>query len=129
MTVNFAMERDDPTRYCKIFVRGEGTRENLLDLVAEVVGVEAAERSSVVTRTLWIGVRKNDEFDVTCSGDFLFWPFLVEVQGNAHAEHHDLVRAIGHLLEGLWSAAFDAIAACDFEDELPHRGGLGRNCG
>jgi hypothetical protein len=33
------------------------------------------------------------------------------------------VAQIGRLLEALWAGGWRAVAACEFEDELPRRGG------
>jgi uncharacterized protein (DUF2267 family) len=38
----------------------------------------------------------------------------------------DVVEAVTAVLEALWRDRFKAVAACDFEDELPARGGIGR---
>ncbi|WP_212728970.1 hypothetical protein [Streptomyces sp. V17-9] len=59
------------------------------------------------------------------SSDFLQWPTVLECE--AHAGTPDeVVQAITAVLEALWRGGFKAVAACDFEDELPARGGIDR---
>ncbi|MEW2181546.1 hypothetical protein AB0890_35170 [Streptomyces sp. NPDC005406] len=57
--------------------------------------------------------------------DFLEWPTVLECEahGGAPAE---VVQAVAAVLEALWRDGFKALAACDFEDELPARGGIDR---
>ncbi|MGW3940341.1 hypothetical protein [Streptomyces phaeochromogenes] len=37
-----------------------------------------------------------------------------------------LVEAVSRVLKAVWNRGLDAVAACDFEDELPDLGGLPR---
>ncbi|WP_446697083.1 hypothetical protein [Streptomyces mutabilis] len=38
----------------------------------------------------------------------------------------EVVQAVTVVLEALWRGGFKAVATCDFEDELPARGGIER---
>ncbi|MGW7660782.1 hypothetical protein [Streptomyces sp. NPDC054756] len=57
--------------------------------------------------------------------DFLEWPTVLECEayGGTPAE---VVQAVAAVLEALWRGGFKALVACDFEDELPARGGMDR---
>ncbi|MEV6809775.1 hypothetical protein [Streptomyces sp. NPDC051132] len=57
--------------------------------------------------------------------DFLEWPTVLECQASAGAPA-EAVQAVTAILEALWRSGFKAVAACDFEDELPARGGIDR---
>ncbi|MFG2566313.1 hypothetical protein ACGFR6_12840 [Streptomyces sp. NPDC048567] len=57
--------------------------------------------------------------------DFMEWPTVLECAATAGAPA-EVVKAITSLLETLWHEGFKAVAACDFEDELPARGGMDR---
>ncbi|WP_331741505.1 hypothetical protein OG338_29540 (plasmid) [Streptomyces sp. NBC_00726] len=57
--------------------------------------------------------------------DFMEWPTVLECAATAGAPA-EVVKAVTSLLETLWHEGFKAIAACDFEDELPARGGMDR---
>ncbi|MFE5263123.1 hypothetical protein [Streptomyces coelicoflavus] len=57
--------------------------------------------------------------------DFLQWPTVLECEAPAGTPA-EVVQAVTSVLEALWHGGFKAVAACDFEDELPARGGIGR---
>lgn len=57
--------------------------------------------------------------------DFLQWPTVLECEAPAGAPA-EVVQAVTTVLEALWRGGFKAVAACDFEDELPARGGIDR---
>ena len=57
--------------------------------------------------------------------DFLQWPTVLECEAPAGAPD-EVVQAVTTVLEALWDGGFKAVAACDFEDELPAHGGIGR---
>ncbi|MGW7340014.1 hypothetical protein [Streptomyces sp. NPDC054808] len=57
--------------------------------------------------------------------DFLQWPTVLECEALAGAPD-EVVQAVTAVLEALWRGGFKAVAACDFEDELPARGGADR---
>ncbi|XQE81766.1 hypothetical protein ACN24L_26355 [Streptomyces microflavus] len=50
---------------------------------------------------------------------FLGWPIVLECEASAETTPHDVVTAICNTLQTLWERGIPAIAACDFEDELP----------
>ncbi|MEU5757010.1 hypothetical protein [Streptomyces sp. NPDC047829] len=56
--------------------------------------------------------------------DFLQWPTVLECEAPAGAPPEEVVQAVTAVLEALWRGGFKAVAACDFEDELPARGGI-----
>ncbi|MFF9378825.1 hypothetical protein ACF1BB_30425 [Streptomyces griseoluteus] len=57
--------------------------------------------------------------------DFLQWPTVLECEAPAGTPD-EVVQAVTAVLEALWRGGFKAVAACDFEDELPARGGINR---
>ncbi|MEU6104471.1 hypothetical protein [Streptomyces flaveolus] len=57
--------------------------------------------------------------------DFLQWPTLLECEAHAGTPA-EVVQAVASVLEALWRGGFKAVATCDFEDELPARGGIDR---
>ncbi|MEU0851501.1 hypothetical protein ABZ387_26595 [Streptomyces flaveolus] len=57
--------------------------------------------------------------------DFLQWPTVLECEAHA-GKRAEVVQAVAAVLEALWGGGFKAVAACDFEDELPARGGTDR---
>ncbi|MBQ0891349.1 hypothetical protein KBZ94_41705 [Streptomyces sp. RM72] len=57
--------------------------------------------------------------------DFLEWPTVLECEAS-EGTRAEVVQAVTAVLEALWHGGFKAVAACDFEDELPARGGIDR---
>ncbi|MGV9279805.1 hypothetical protein [Streptomyces sp. NPDC003730] len=57
--------------------------------------------------------------------DFLQWPTVLECEAPAGTPD-EMVQAVTAVLEALWRGGFKAVATCDFEDELPARGGIDR---
>ncbi|MCG8970207.1 hypothetical protein [Streptomyces sp. CL12-4] len=57
--------------------------------------------------------------------DFLQWPTVLECEATDGTPAEE-VQAVTTVLEALWRGGFKAVAACDFEDELPTRGGIDR---
>ncbi|GAA2572984.1 MULTISPECIES: hypothetical protein [Streptomyces] len=57
--------------------------------------------------------------------DFLEWPTVLECEALAGTPA-EVVQAVTVVLEALWCGGFKAVAACDFEAELPARGGAAR---
>ncbi|WP_351234283.1 hypothetical protein [Streptomyces sp. NPDC002133] len=58
--------------------------------------------------------------------DFLEWPTVLECEAPTGAQPGAVVAAVTTVLECLWSVGCKAVAACDFEDELPAGGGIAR---
>lgn len=58
--------------------------------------------------------------------DFLQWPTVLECEATAGAPAEEVVQAVAAVLGALWRGGFKAVAACDFEDELPAHGGIDR---
>jgi hypothetical protein len=57
--------------------------------------------------------------------DFLEWPTLLECEASSAAPA-EVREAVAIVLEALWRGGFKAVAACDFEDDLPACGGRER---
>jgi hypothetical protein len=57
--------------------------------------------------------------------DFLEWQIVLECEAPS-GEPADVVAAVTAVLETLWRGGFEAVTACDFEDDLPARGGRER---
>ncbi|GHG08870.1 hypothetical protein ACFFSH_14255 [Streptomyces filamentosus] len=58
--------------------------------------------------------------------DFLQWPTVLECEAVPGAAPAEVTGAVAGLLRTPWDIGFKALAACDFEDELPENGGSAR---
>jgi hypothetical protein len=111
--------------YCKIFVNGAPTREDLLQLVARTVG-GTIEFHTAIAAGAEIYVAHNDEDDALRARDpdgFVFYPHYLDVTAEPGQTPSAQITLVATLLEAFWAAKLDAVAACDFEEELPRRGG------
>jgi hypothetical protein len=110
---------------CKIFVDGSLTCLELLNQVARLL-TGTVEDSTISNNWGEIDVRRNDEFDETLRTQFpdgfLYFPFMLEVYPRPAAEA-EARRAVARILEDLWAQQMPAVAACDYENDLPHGGG------
>jgi hypothetical protein len=112
--------------YCKIFVRNAVPDDVEVGLSA-VLGSPFAF-DDLELANLRVEVRRNPDHGdprITAT-DFVVWPVQVELVATSGEAGPAMVATTTAVLEHLWSAGHDAIAACDYEDELPWSGGIRR---
>jgi hypothetical protein len=91
------------------------------------LGVDFVAKTATMDRTLLEVLRNDDGLPLEQSGDdFVRWPVLVEVESPEGIDRGRVVWLTGRLLEILWRNDYEAVASCEFEDELPQDGGIGR---
>ncbi|GAB3754830.1 hypothetical protein [Microlunatus parietis] len=71
-----------------------------------------------------LDVLRNPDTDAGYS--FLGWPILIEIAAENDADNESIVGTTSSILKTMWDAGIPTVAACDYEDELPWRGGIGR---
>jgi len=112
---------------CKIFVDGAPDVSELNVWLADLVGGEITD-GSVQADGIEMIVAENDEADERAKTEprrgFLFFDHLVEVYFAASAAHDRRVLEVSRSLEYLWGRGLPAVAACDYEDELPRGAGV-----
>lgn len=115
--------------FCEIFVDGPASCAALLELVANRL-TGRVDGSSVLSDFATIDVRRNGHADEALKADlpdgFIHFPYLLEIDPQPGAIRASYVAMIGALLEELWQRGNQAVAACDFEGELPRNGGYPR---
>jgi len=116
--------------YCKISVDGVATREELAAALAESTGGKldsSLPSSEIATSWATIDVVRNSDYEASRRNEwpdgFLFFPYFVEIYIGPGADLEGYRRNVGKLLQALWDRGLKAVAACDFEDQLPMRGG------
>jgi hypothetical protein len=57
---------------------------------------------------------------------FILWPALVELDTGEDEVTSVIVELTARLLTALWDDGQPAVAACDYEDQLPWSGGIAR---
>lgn len=112
-----------PGRYdfCKMFVRSDSTATVLAEVMSVLDG--RVERRSVTLPGAVVDVLSNPDSAGVEATDFLFWPVLVEVESDGSSA---VVGLTARILTHLWDRGLATVAACDYEDELPWRGGIDR---
>jgi hypothetical protein len=118
---------DAPDLLCEIFVDTILARSHLLRLLGELASGSIND-STISSDWAKIQVRRNPDRDEVRKNDkregFLFYPYSVEVDPADFVTREQYVSGVAVLLDGLWKAGCPAVAACDFEDELPRGGGI-----
>ncbi|MEU0237360.1 hypothetical protein ABZ234_06675 [Nocardiopsis sp. NPDC006198] len=115
------------TLYCKIFV-AKADRNSVKNVVSSVFNV-SFDRNITKTPDPLVEVLRNEDSagNGSFSEDFLYWPVLVELELEDHSLLPLLTDQVSRLLSSLWKASLPAVAACDFEDQLPWNGGIRRD--
>ncbi|MGW3346312.1 hypothetical protein ACWDA3_23635 [Nonomuraea rubra] len=112
----------DKYRYCKIFTTAP--EAYLKTQLAILLGGEF-DRHAMDLADLVVEVRRNPDahIDTTAVAEFLSWPFLIELEEENGATSA-MVESVSAIIRTLWAAGHKAVAASDFEDELPWKGGI-----
>jgi hypothetical protein len=116
--------------FCKTFVKGADT-QTIIVLLRELLGGEVSWDSLVLPGFI-VDVLPNPDVTFASddgsddSDDFVLWPVLVEVGPADPDDERAIVAMMQRILPALWDAGYPAVAACDFEDELPWDGGIRR---
>lgn len=115
--------------YCKIYVATDAPRAELAAALATALSdaVAGPGRETIHTPDAALDIVANDEFDERRRRDFpdgfLHFRYAVEVYPRADASHEAVRQFVARLLEYVWARGIPAVAACDYEDELPFGGG------
>ena len=115
---------------CTIYVDTEMSIGDLAKLLADFQGGDWSGLTlskTVKVPGCEIEVRKNPDNDPNGRADFpdgfLFFPYVLEFYPDPGIGREDNVSRVGKILSLLWSKGWPALAACDYEDELPCGGG------
>ena len=83
-------------------------------------------RRSMFLASLVVDVRRNSDAAGTADpgDDFVRWPVWVELEAAAEDSERVMGVTAAKVLQALWDVGCSAVAACDFEDELPWSGGI-----
>ena len=113
--------------YCKIFA-AKANEGEISEVTLSTLGVQS-QGKSIEVNDLLIEVRRNPDSrgDKNFDEDFLYWPTLVELELQDHSQLAMLTEKVTLLLHSLWGESIPAVAACNFEDQLPWGGGMRRD--
>ncbi|MET8703305.1 hypothetical protein ACFVUH_30445 [Kitasatospora sp. NPDC058032] len=108
--------------FCRIFVDG-GLRQTRVLLEAATGG--RFDDGVLELPDAVVEVRRNEDA-APGAEEFLWWPVTVEIDLPPGPAPGGVVELVARILRALDGAGRPAVAACDFEDELPWRGGIAR---
>ena len=115
---------------CKIFLEAGLAEPGLAELLSEGASTEVSPGPSSLLIRNEIGeleLRRNDDRDRASAQEFpdgfLHFRSIIEFYPRTTATRDDEVNYIARLLDRLWSSRVPAVASCDYEGDLPHRGG------
>lgn len=112
--------------YCKIFIDTDEEREKVLNSIKDIVS-GAIERWTIISASMEIDLRKNEDFNkveiARKEDDFIYSRYYLDIEPKKNIEQEEYIFKIATLLENLWSIGYKAVTSCDFENELPRKGG------
>lgn len=119
---------DDIDSNCKIFVDADISRSDLVNVVIEIIGGVLVGLDLVRNQYVEVYVDDNEDrtfhTDNTARAPFLASRYYLEVDAvGDRVRLSQVVENVSRLLEGLWIRGFGAVAASDYEESLPRRGG------
>jgi hypothetical protein len=116
------IECDNMDLFCRINAQAETPFQEFVEFIARCVG-GSSHLNAVRGKTLDISVFENDDFDTKLSSTgndrWLHFRYTLEIDPIEGISPGDYVAAIATLLKLLWSSQMDAVASCDFEEQLP----------
>ncbi|MEU6523938.1 hypothetical protein ABZ892_14220 [Streptomyces sp. NPDC046924] len=113
---------DDIDTYCKVFLQGVDPSE-AGEKISSLLGEETREHLWRISHAE-VEVRRNP--DAGAAADFIGWPTVIEVETEPDTPGDSVVALVSGILTTLWESGVPAVAACDFEEMLPWRGGIDR---
>ncbi len=111
---------------CEVYVDAPLPLPDMQEWLARTLGGVASGRREVSSGALRMAVVEVDEADEAAAAEpdgFTFYPLMLEIDPARSTPRTVYVAAVGSLLQALWASGWRAVAACDFEDELPYSGG------
>ena len=113
--------------YCKLYVDTDLEIEQLKDKITSIVSGEKQLFRTIVTTYGEIDVNKNEDFDdekrELVPDGFIYSKYYLDIEPKEDIGQQDYISSIGDLLKSLWGSGLKSVAACDFEEELPQKGG------
>lgn len=119
----------DPRLYCKMYVDADDISQ--MELHSHLVRCLGDRVNSVGQRSIdgalfSIDVMRNEDFDSVRRKEpdgFVYFRYYLDVDAVPGQQLAEQVALVTQILECFWAQGYAAVAAADFEDELPHRGG------
>lgn len=112
--------------FTKIFLDTDYEKTSVVEMVSKIVD-GSVTGSTIETEQAEIFIFNNGDFSEEKrnqgSDAFLYYRYSLDIEPIEDADERKYIGEISKLLTELWGSGFKAIASCDFEDELPRKGG------
>jgi hypothetical protein len=111
--------------YCKIFLDCDLNRDQLIQIIVTLIGGRI-ESETILNDYCEIDIEENEDFhDIRRYENpdgFLYYPYYLDI-APVEEVFSSYLEAISRILKNFWSKGYQAIAVCDFEEDLPRKGG------
>ncbi len=106
---------------CQIYVDAGISESELAGLIAQFLLPDVGSAPGYEAEII-----PNEDYDSNrrkqFPGGFIYFRYVIDLYLETPA-FNERAALVARLLEGLWAYGFPAVAACAFEDHLPHGGG------
>ncbi len=114
--------------FCRIFISSDVTTDELLQELALIFGASQSGFSFIETELFSISVERNKIHDSKREKEFpdgfLYFPIAIGIDFDNDGCKELAIETVAKILVYLWyTKAVAAVAACDYEEQLPLNGG------
>ncbi|MBP1048419.1 hypothetical protein I6N96_19235 [Enterococcus sp. BWM-S5] len=108
--------------YCKLFIQTELSKEGIAEKIVDLLGIQFNRHFSTETDFFTLDIRDNRILDEhkerEQTTDFLFFPYFLDIDILNEKKSKEYKAVICQLLHCFREVGWQAVAACDFEEEL-----------
>lgn len=111
--------------YCQTYALTSLSMDELQELITSITEGLSGKFGSIETPWGYVDVNRNDEADESSAAmpdGFLSYPYFLDIGGPPGTSEKQFKNEVIKITEALWSQGIVTVSACDFEDELPHKG-------
>lgn len=117
-------------KYCKIFISIDTPYQSLISMIEDRYRLKSDGLGRVSSDYFDIDFNVNEDFDYEESllfpDGFLYFKYYLDIFFRPNIEDGNIIiNTISDLLVWLWENNYPAVAACDYENLLPEKGGYG----
>jgi hypothetical protein len=112
--------------YCKVFLDCDFNQDQLIQMIATLIGGRTGFKT-ISNDFCEIDVEKNEDFQDIQRHEypdgFLYYPYYLDIEPVGEVTFSSYIEVITNLLEYFWGKGYQVVTACDFEEDLPRKGG------
>jgi hypothetical protein len=109
--------------FCRIYVNTDDV-DAVQKRLSKLFGVSFRNRFAVTVSVDVIVAANDDLLPDEDPDDFVNWPVRLEIGRQPAADVGAMRESVRRILTSFWDAQIGAVASSEFEDELPHDGGI-----